>query len=297
MYHNPVLLHECLNGLAIQKDGYYVDATYGGGGHSKEILKLLEDGKLMAFDQDTDSVANKVEDPNLIFVQENFRELKKNLQLFQMLPVDGILADLGISSHQIDTAQRGFSTRFEGEIDMRMDQSLGLKASDIVNSYTEEQLFRVFKSYGELKNSKQIARLIIKARENQEIKGSGELKEVLKPCTPRGKEQKFLAQLYQALRIEVNDELGALKEMLVQSAEVLKPGGRLVVMSYHSLEDRLVKNFIKSGNFEGILEKDFYGNPITDFKQITRKPITPEEKELAENSRSRSAKLRIAEKL
>ena len=297
MYHNPVLLHECLAGLAIQEDGYYVDVTYGGGGHAKEILKLLNDGKLMAFDQDNDSLANKVEDPNLIFIQENFRELKKNLQLFQMLPVDGILADLGISSHQIDTAERGFSTRFEGEIDMRMDQSLGLKASDIVNTYTEDQLYWVFKSYGELKNSKQIARLIVKARETKEINESGELKEALRSCTPRGKEQKFLAQLYQALRIEVNDELGALKEMLEQSAEVLKPGGRLVVMSYHSLEDRLVKNFIKTGNFEGILEKDFYGNPITNFKQITRKPVTPKESELIENTRSRSAKLRIAEKL
>jgi 16S rRNA (cytosine1402-N4)-methyltransferase len=297
MYHNPVLLHECLEGLAIQKDGYYVDVTYGGGGHSKEILKMLDKGKLMAFDQDHDSIPNKVEDPNLIFVHENFTELKKNLQLFQMLPVDGVLADLGISSHQIDTAERGFSTRFEGDIDMRMNQSQGLTASDIVNTYTDEQLYRVFKTYGELKNARQITKMIVKARDVKPIIASGELKEALKSCTPRGKEQKFLAQLYQALRIEVNDELGALKSMLEQTAEVLKPGGRLVVMSYHSLEDRLVKNFIKTGNFEGILEKDFYGNPITNFKQITRKPITPQELELVENTRSRSAKLRIAEKL
>ncbi len=297
MYHNPVLLHECLEGLVIQSNGYYVDVTYGGGGHSKEILKLLKDGKLMAFDQDADSISNKIDDSKLIFIGDNFRSLKKHLQLFQMLPVDGILADLGVSSHQIDTAERGFSTRFDAKIDMRMDQSIGTTALDILNSYSEDELFWVFKTYGELKNSKQISRLIVAARTEQPLSTTLEFKKTIEKCLPRGKEQKFLAQLYQALRIEVNDELGALKSMLEQAAEVLKPGGRLVVMSYHSLEDRLVKNFIKTGNFEGKLEKDFYGNPITLFKQISRKPITASAEELSKNPRSRSAKLRIAEKV
>ena len=297
MYHNPVLLHECIEGLAVRKDGYYVDVTYGGGGHSREILKLIKGGKLMAFDQDKDTIANKVDNPSLIFICDNFRELKKHLKLFQMLPVDGILADLGISSYQIDTADRGFSTRFNAKIDMRMDQSLGTSAFEIINSYSEDELYGVFKTYGELKNSKQIAKLIVKQRDEQIISTSEELKKTVESCFPRGKEQKFLAQLYQALRIEVNDELGALKSMLEQSAEVLRPGGRLVVISYHSLEDRLVKNFIRTGNFEGKLEKDFYGNPITLFRQITRKPITPSIDELNINTRSRSAKLRIAEKL
>lgn len=296
MYHNPVLIHECLEGLAIQSDGYYVDVTYGGGGHSKGILKMLNGGKLIAFDQDEDSIANKVDNPALIFVKDNFRELKKYLQLFQMLPVDGIIADLGVSSHQIDTAERGFSTRFDARLDMRMDQSLGTTAIDILNSYSEDELYWIFKTYGELKNSKQISKLIIKARSEQPLSTTAEFKKTIQSCLPRGKEQKFLAQLYQALRIEVNDELGALKSMLKQTADVLKPGGRLVVMSYHSLEDRLVKNFIKTGNFEGKLEKDFYGNPITLFKQITRKPITASEEELNANPRSRSAKLRIAER-
>lgn len=296
MYHNPVLIHECLEGLAIQSDGYYVDVTYGGGGHSKGILKMLNGGKLIAFDQDEDSIANKVDNPALIFVKDNFRELKKYLQLFQMLPVDGIIADLGVSSHQIDTAERGFSTRFDARLDMRMDQSLGTTAIDILNSYSEDELYWIFKTYGELKNSKQISKLIIKARSEQPLSTTAEFKKTIQSCLPRGKEQKFLAQLYQALRIEVNDELGALKSMLKQTADVLKPGGRLVVMSYHSLEDRLVKNFIKTGNFEGKLEKDFYGNPITLFNQITRKPITASEEELNANPRSRSAKLRIAER-
>lgn len=296
MYHNPVLIHECLEGLAIQSDGYYVDVTYGGGGHSKGILKMLNGGKLIAFDQDEDSIANKVDNPALIFVKDNFRELKKYLQLFQMLPVDGIIADLGVSSHQIDTAERGFSTRFDARLDMRMDQSLGMTAFDILNSYSEDELYWIFKTYGELKNSKQISRLIIKARSERPLSTTTEFKKTIQSCLPRGKEQKFLAKLYQALRIEVNDELGALKSMLKQAADVLKPGGRLVVMSYHSLEDRLVKNFIKTGNFEGKLEKDFYGNPITLFKQITRKPIIASEEELNANPRSRSAKLRIAER-
>lgn len=297
MYHNPVLLHECIEGLAIQPNGYYVDVTYGGGGHSKEILKNLEDGKLIAFDQDKDSIQNKVEDSKLIFILANFKELKKHLQLFQMLPVDGILADLGVSSHQIDTAERGFSTRYDGQIDMRMDQSIETSALDVLNNYSLEELSVVFKTYGELKNAKHIAKLIINGRAEHPFSTTAELKKTLEPCMPRGKENKFLAQLYQALRIEVNDELSALKSMLEQAAEVLKPGGRLVVISYHSLEDRLVKNFIKTGNFEGKLEKDFYGNPITLFRQISRKPVTASNEELNLNPRSRSAKLRIAEKI
>lgn len=297
MYHYPVLLHECIEGLAIQPNGYYVDVTYGGGGHSKEILKNLQTGKLIAFDQDKDSIQNKVEDSKLIFIQANFKELKKHLQLFQLLPVDGILADLGVSSHQIDNAERGFSTRFDGKIDMRMDQSIETSALDVLNNYSLEELSAVFKTYGELKNSKHIAKLIVIGRAEHPISTTVELKKTLEPCVPRGKENKFLAQLYQALRIEVNDELSALKSMLEQAAEVLKPGGRLVVMSYHSLEDRLVKNFIKTGNFEGKLEKDFYGNPITMFRQISKKPVTASNEELILNPRSRSAKLRIAEKI
>jgi len=214
-----------------------------------------------------------------------------------MLPVDGILADLGVSSHQIDNAERGFSTRFDGKIDMRMDQSIETSALDVLNNYSLEELSTVFKTYGELKNSKHIAKLIVNGRTEHPFSTTVELKKTLEPCMPRGKENKFLAQLYQALRIEVNDELGALKSMLEQAAEVLKPGGRLVVMSYHSLEDRLVKNFIKTGNFEGKLEKDFYGNPITLFRQISKKPITASNEELNLNPRSRSAKLRIAEKI
>ncbi|PKP33820.1 MAG: 16S rRNA (cytosine(1402)-N(4))-methyltransferase [Bacteroidetes bacterium HGW-Bacteroidetes-17] len=297
MYHNPVLLHECIEGLAINANGHYVDVTYGGGGHSKEILKNLEGGKLIAFDQDKDSIKNKVEDSKLIFIQANFKELKKHLQLFQMLPVDGILADLGVSSHQIDTAERGFSTRFDGKIDMRMDQSIETSALDVLNNYSLEELSNVFKTYGELKNAKHIAKLIVNGRAEHPFSTTVELRKTLESCMPRGKENKFLAQLYQALRIEVNDELSALKSMLEQAAEVLKPGGRLVVMSYHSLEDRLVKNFIKTGNFEGKLEKDFYGNPITLFRQISRKPVTASNEELNLNPRSRSAKLRIAEKI
>ncbi len=297
MYHNPVLLHECIKALDIQPEGYYVDVTFGGGGHSKEILKFLKSGKLIAFDQDADAAKNKTTDSSLVFIQANFREIKKYLQLYQLLPIDGLLADLGVSSYQIDTADRGFSTRFDGEIDLRMDQSAGITAADVLNTYSEEDLYGIFKAFGELKNAKKVAWIVIKARTKEPFSTTEKLKQALGSCAPRGKEQKFWAQLYQALRIEVNDELGALKQMLSQAAEVLKPGGRLVIISYHSLEDRLVKNFIRTGNFEGDLKKDFYGNPITLFKQINKKPITPSELELEKNNRSRSAKLRIAEKV
>ncbi len=297
MYHNPVLLHECINGLNMQPDGYYADVTFGGGGHSREMLKKLDHGKLLAFDQDADAAQNKIENSSFIFIQANFRELKKYLQLYQLLPLSGLLADLGVSSYQFDTAERGFSTRFDGKLDMRMDTKNGTTAADILNTYSEVELLHMFRTYGELQNAKRIARLIVAARTTETIVTSDRLKEILQPCMPKGKELKFLAQLYQALRIEVNDELGALKEMLVQAAGVLKPGGRLVVISYHSLEDRMVKNFIRTGNFEGNLEKNFYGNPITIFHQINKNQIVPSSDEIERNSRSRSAKLRIAEKI
>lgn len=297
MYHNPVLLNECIKGLAIQHDGLYVDVTYGGGGHSREILKHLTKGKLIAYDQDEDALRNKIDVPNLIMVNTNFRQLKRYLQLYQMYPVDGILADLGISSHQIDTDERGFTTRTDVQLDSRMNQKESRTAADILNTYNEEQLRNVFKNYGELKNARKIASIIVNKRDKEHFKTSTQLKEALLECTPKAREHKFFAQVFQAIRIEVNDELEALKEMLSQSAEVLKSGGRLVVISYHSLEDRLVKNFIKTGNFEGEPKKDFYGNLIREFKQISKKPITPSEDELVMNSRSRSAKLRIAEKI
>jgi 16S rRNA (cytosine1402-N4)-methyltransferase len=297
MYHKPVLLNECIEGLAIRSDGTYVDVTFGGGGHSKEILRVLGEGRLVAFDQDEDALANKLDDDRFTLVNSNFKYLKNFLQLHRVVPVDGVLADLGISSHQIDDAGRGFSTRFEAELDMRMDRKQSLSAKDLVNNSSFEELRSIFSLYGELKNAGRIASIIVKERSENEIISTNQLKEVLNVCAPRNKEQKFFAQVFQALRIEVNEELLSLKEMLKQSLEVLKPGGRLVVMSYHSLEDRLVKNFIKTGNFEGKLKKDFYGNPIVDFRLINRKPITPSEKELEENSRSRSAKLRIVEKI
>ncbi len=297
MYHKPVLLNECIAGLAIRPDGIYVDVTFGGGGHSKEILRNLGEGQLVAFDQDEDAIANKPEDDRLLLVKSNFRYLKNFLQLYKQLPVDGILADLGISSHQIDDAERGFSTRFNADLDMRMDRNHSVSAKEVVNTYSFEQLKNIFHLYGELKSAYKIANHLINVRSDKEIATTNELKDVLSGFAPRNKEQKFYAQVFQALRIEVNEELQALREMLEQSLGVLKPGGRLVVISYHSLEDRLVKNFLKTGNFEGKLEKDFYGNPKVDFKLINKKPIVSTEKELEENTRSRSAKLRIAEKI
>jgi len=296
MYHNPVLLEECIEGLAIRPEGTYVDVTFGGGGHAMEILKRLTSGRLLAFDQDSDAMQNLPQDDRFIFINQNFRYLINFLRLYKAVPVDGIIADLGISSHQIDMADRGFSTRFDAELDLRMDRKSGQSASQVINEYPPEQLKKIFAEYGELSNAYRIAKHIVEARDNEEITTTTRLKEVLLPLAERGRENKFYARVFQALRIEVNGELDVLKEMLLQTLKVLKPGGRLVVMSYHSLEDRLVKNFIKTGNFEGTEIKDFYGNLISPLKPLTRKPIVPDEEEIELNNRARSAKLRIAER-
>ena len=297
MYHQPALLHESIEGLSINPSGIYADLTFGGGGHSREILeKLNDDGRLIAFDQDEDSLQNALDDERFTLVNENFRYLKNFLRLHKAFPLDGILADLGISSHQIDTPERGFATRFEGPLDMRMGLSQGTTAAQMVNTYSEEKLREVFKLYGELSNARQLASAIVQARTSP-ITTTTELKESIKSCLPSNYENKILAQIFQSIRIEINDEMGALQAMLKQCADVLKPGGRLVVISYHSLEDRLVKNYMRSGNVDGMLEKDFYGNIIAPLKPVTRKPVTPGSAELATNPRSRSAKLRIAQKI
>ncbi|MEH0156804.1 16S rRNA (cytosine(1402)-N(4))-methyltransferase RsmH [Limibacter armeniacum] len=299
MYHVPVMLQECLEGLNISPEKVYVDVTFGGGGHSKAILDKLTTGKLIAFDQDQDAKLNAdaMNDENLIFVASNFRNLKRYLKLHGHPQVDGILADLGISSHQIDKVERGFSTRGDFELDMRMNQGTGISAKDVINDYDETQLRKIFKLYGELKNFGKVAATIVRERNNRDINTTGDLMNVLSNCAPRGKENKYFAQLFQAIRIEVNDELTVLEEMLQQASDVLRPSGRLVVMSYHSLEDRLVKNFIKTGNFEGKQEKDFYGNLIRPLKPVTGKPVIATEEEIGTNRRARSAKLRIAEKI
>jgi 16S rRNA (cytosine1402-N4)-methyltransferase len=298
-YHEPVMLQQCLEGLAIKPNGIYVDLTFGGGGHSKAILEKLTDGKLLGFDQDQDAEANaeEIEHPGFEFVQANFRFVKKYLKLYRVKEVDGVLADLGVSSHQFNKAERGFSTRFDAELDMRMDQHAPVSAKEVVNEYSESDLHKIFGLYGEVRNAKTLASAIVSARANAPINTIGELKEVLQKFAKRGRENKYYAQVFQALRIEVNEELKALEEALLQMEEVIKPGGRLVVMSYHSLEDRLVKNFINKGKLDGEEEKDFYGNVLKPFKAINRKPITAEEDELANNNRARSAKLRIAERL
>jgi 16S rRNA (cytosine1402-N4)-methyltransferase len=275
-----------------------VDLTFGGGGHSSEILARLDKGTLYAFDQDTDAQRNKLSASNFILIQQNFRFLKKYLKFYKAIPVDGILADLGISSHQIDVPERGFSTRFNALLDMRMNTGSSLTARDIVNSYTEKQLQEVFSEYGEITNSKKLAAVIYTERKKEPLDTVDQLKKAISSCVPKGREHQYYAQLFQALRIEVNDELGALKEMLLQSAEVIAPGGRLVVISYHSLEDRLVKNYISKGKFEGEVEKDFYGKPASvPFQTVIKKPLTPSEEEVKRNPRARSAKMRIAEKL
>lgn len=300
MYHNPVLLEECLEGLDIQPDGVYVDVTFGGGGHSKAILaRLGEKGRLFAFDQDPDARANAeaINDKRLTFVDANFRYLQKYLRLYGIKQLNGILGDLGVSSHQFDTPERGFSTRFEASLDMRMNPRIGKTARDIIDTYTVEELHRIFGMYGELQNAKTAAQAIVAARANRSIETVTDLKTALQRFAPRGKENKYFAQVFQALRIEVNEEMAVLQEFLTQSAEVLKPQGRLVVMSYHSLEDRLVKNFIAKGKFFGEVEKDFFGNDLKPLQAITRKPIEASAEEIAENSRARSAKLRVAEKL
>jgi 16S rRNA (cytosine1402-N4)-methyltransferase len=295
-YHNPVLLHASVDGLNINPDGVYVDVTFGGGGHSKEILSRLgPNGKLFAFDQDEDALANALPDERFTLINENFRFIKRFLRFYGVKEVDGILGDLGVSSHQFDVAERGFSTRFDAELDMRMSQKNDLNAYRVVNEYDEANLKRVFLDYGELKNAPALARTIVEAREHQLIKTTDELKEVLAKYLPERVRNKILAQIYQAIRIEVNQEMDVLKEFLEQSLEILKPGGRLSVISYHSLEDRLVKRFIKNGMFEGEPERDFYGNFSVPFKTIG-KLIVPDHAEIKINNRARSAKLRIAEK-
>ncbi len=296
MYHHPVLLAESIEGLNIRKGGIYVDATYGGGGHSAEILKHIGEGSLIAFDQDQDAMKNKMDDDRLILINQNFMFMRNFLKLYRTAPVDGILADLGVSSHQIDEPERGFSVRYDGELDLRMNRRKNLTAADVVNEYPASKLREIFFNYGELNNSNKIATEIEHARTREKIKTTKQLQEATRACAPRGLENKFYAKLFQALRIEVNDELGSLKALLNQSVDLLKPGGRLVVISYHSLEDRLVKNFLKAGNFEGEIAKDFFGNPQSPFKLINRKPIVAGEEEIRLNSRARSAKLRIAER-
>ncbi|MGE0562100.1 MAG: 16S rRNA (cytosine(1402)-N(4))-methyltransferase RsmH [Flavobacteriales bacterium] len=297
-YHNPVMLYESVDGLDIKKDGIYVDVTYGGGGHSKEILNRLgEQGKLIAFDQDADVERNIVKDERLILVPQNFKYLKNYLKMYGINQIDGLLADLGVSSHQFDVGERGFSIRFEGPLDMRMSKTNLVTAAKIVNEYSEEDLVRVFKEYGEVNNAKKLVFELVSKRLGTKFKTTTDLIEVAEKCVPGKLRNKYLAQVFQALRIEVNNELGVLKDLLTQSKEVLKPSGRLVVITYHSLEDRLVKNFLKKGNFLGELEKDFFGNQLVDFKLITRKPIVATDEELKLNNRARSAKLRIAEKL
>jgi 16S rRNA (cytosine1402-N4)-methyltransferase len=295
-YHNPVLLQASVDGLNIKPDGIYVDVTFGGGGHSKEILSRLgPNGKLFAFDQDEDALANALQDERFTLINENFRFIKRFLRFYGVKSVDGILADLGVSSHQFDVAERGFSTRFDAELDMRMSQKNDLNAYRVVNEYDESNLKRVFLDYGELKNAPALARTIVEARERQSIKTTDELKEVLAKYLPERVRNKILAQIYQAIRIEVNQEMDVLKEFLEQSLEILNPGGRLSVISYHSLEDRLVKRFIKNGMFEGEPERDFFGNFSVPFKTIG-KLIVPDNAEIKINNRARSAKLRIAEK-
>ena len=295
-YHRPVMLAQCLAALDLQPDGRYVDVTFGGGGHSVRILEKLTTGHLYSFDQDADAEAeaDKFEQPQFTFVKANFRDLTAELQHLGILPVDGLLADLGVSSHQFDTPERGFSTRFDGPLDMRMDPDGPLTAADILNDYKEADLHRIFGMYGEVTNARTLAHTVVAARRGRTLATITELKEAIRPCTPRGKENKYLAQVFQALRIEVNQEMQALQEMLLQTAEVLRPGGRLVVMSYHSLEDRLVKNFIAKGKFFGAVEKDFFGNESKPFEAVNRKPEEASAEEVALNSRARSAKLRVA---
>ena len=297
-YHNPVLLHDSVDALVQNPSGTYVDVTFGGGGHSRAILeKLGPEGRLIAFDQDADSQANLIDDARFQFVPSNFKNLTRFLQYYNVYPVDGILADLGISSHQIDTPERGFSYSKEGALDMRMNAQSGMSARDVVNDYDEQQLSRVFYNYGELTDGRRLARAIVKARAEQPIETTIQLAEVLKPCLPKGKENKFLSKIFQALRIEVNKEMEVLESFLPQTVAALNPGGRLVIIAYHSLEDRMVKNFMRSGDLSGEVKKDFFGNPLTPFRLVSRKAIIPTDEETLTNPRARSAKLRIAEKI
>ena len=297
VYHIPVLLEACMEGLAIKPNGVYVDVTFGGGGHSRRIMELLgPEGRLIAFDQDPDALANAIDDPRFTLVHQNFQFIKNHLRLLGIKEVDGILADLGVSSHQFDDASRGFSIRFDAPLDMRMGQQGSLNAQVVLNTYSEEELHRIFGLYGEVQNAKTLAKTIVAARHRQAIETVGQLKEVVASLVPKGKTNKYHAQLFQALRIEVNKEMEVLEALLTQSVQVLRSGGRLVVMSYHSLEDRLVKNFIAKGKFKGEVEKDFFGHEIKPLDAVHRKAIVASEEEIARNSRSRSVKLRVAQK-
>lgn len=297
VYHIPVLLNESIEGINLKANGIYADMTFGGGGHSKEILRRMgEDCHLYSFDQDEDAEKNIVNDKRFTFVRSNFRYLRNFMRYYGVEQLDGILADLGVSSHHFDDSERGFSFRFDGKLDMRMNKRAGMTAADIVNTYDEEKLADVFYIYGELKNSRKLAATIAKARQQKQITTIGEFLDIIKPLFGREREKKELAKVFQALRIEVNHEMEALKEMLYEATDLLKPGGRLVVITYHSLEDRMVKNLIKAGNIEGKVEQDFYGNVQSPFRAVNNKVIVPTDEEVNQNPRSRSAKLRIAEK-
>jgi 16S rRNA (cytosine1402-N4)-methyltransferase len=296
-YHVPVMLKPCLDGLNIHPDGTYIDVTFGGGGHSRAIFDLLSDkGRLIVFDQDPDAKKNAWEAPNFFFIASNFSFISNHLRMMGIKHVDGILADLGVSSHQFDEAERGFSIRANAPLDMRMNQAGELTAKTVVNTYDERELSRIFKTYGEIPNARKVAGEIVRLRSSRPIKTTTELMDGLSKCAPRQKEHKFFAQVFQALRIEVNQELDVLERFLEQTTDIIAPGGRLVVMSYHSLEDRLVKNFMKKGSLEGEITKDFYGNVIKPFDEVVRHPIVPEEIEIASNPRARSAKLRIGQR-
>ena len=298
VYHIPVLAAESIEGMNLHPGASVVDATFGGGGHSAMILNALgSGGRLFAFDQDEDAAGNAIEDDRLFFIRHNFRYVRNFLQYYDVEQVDAVFADLGVSSHEFDEAERGFSFRFDAPLDMRMNREAGLDAAKVVNEYDEEKLQMIFRMYGEVKNARKLVAQIIKARNEAPIKTTTRLKEIASACAPKAIENKYLAQVFQALRIEVNEEMEALREFLMASLEVLKPGGRLVILTYHSLEDRLCKNFMRAGNFEGKIEKDFYGNVQSPFKLINRKVIVAGEEELSANPRSRSAKLRIAEKI
>ncbi len=296
MYHEPVLLHESIEGLNIRPGGIYVDATYGGGGHSKEILRYLTTGKLVAFDMDEDAERNKINDKHLLFVKHNFRYLKNFLRYYKISKVDGILADLGVSSHQFDVPERGFSFRTDAALDMRMNRKARKNASTIINTYSEEKLNSIFFQYGEIPNARKLAAIIILGRLKQPVSTINQFVDCINACIPKHSENKYLAQVFQSIRIEVNDELGNLKELLKQSVQLLSKKGRMVVITYHSLEDRLVKNFFRTGNFEGKQEMDFYGNIQTPFRPVNKNVIVPSDEEIKNNNRARSAKLRIAEK-
>lgn len=296
-YHIPALLDESVNGLNIRPDGIYVDVTFGGGGHSREIMKRLTTGRLLAFDQDEDARQNIIDDKRFLFLDQNFRFLKNNLRFNGITSVDGLIADLGVSFHQFDEPERGFAFRHDAPLDMRMNKSNPMTAATLIRTVDEELLADIFYNYGELTNSRRIAKEIVSARSGKPITTTGDLISAIGKLTPPRQENKFYARIFQALRIAVNHEIDFLKEMLLQTLEVLSIGGRLVVITYHSLEDRVVKNFMRTGNFEGVEKKDFYGNPDTPFKVLTKKGITPGEEEIARNGRSRSARLRIAEKI